>query len=327
MKNSLNRPLVSIISVNFNQLSCTLAFLESIFKINYGPFEIIVVDNGSTIDPEKEIKTKYPGTKVIKNNRNLGFAAGNNSGIAVAKGKYLLFLNNDTIVDPDFLQPLVDLFENNSSIGACSPKIKYFDRDNTIQWGGSSGISEFTIRGFARGGQELDLGQCDDTIETELVHGSAMMVPREVILDVGLMPDLYFLYYEEHDWIERIKAKGYKIYFVGNSTVYHKESMSIGKKSPIKTYYLHRGRLIFTRRNRKGWKRTISLISFGILSFPKAVLAFSLKGEFDHLKAFWSACLWNLKNSNVSAQPQLVANGDGSYSIKNATRQEIKIFT
>ena len=302
----MTQPLVSIISVNYNSVSITLDMLRSLQRISYSNVEMIVVDNGSKEDPSPIVQ-QFPQVKLIRSLKNLGFAGGNNLGVTVAKGKYLLFLNNDTEVDPEFLSPLVEAFENDPSIGVASPKILFYQskNKNTIQYAGSTGINPYTIRGAKIGSFEQDLGQYNDQRETALGHGAAMVIPMEVVKQVGLMPDIYFLYYEEHDWFEMIKRAGYKVWYVGTSVVYHKESMTVGPNSPLRTYYMTRGRLLFTRRNTSGIQKLSSLLFFVLLAFPKNILTYMFKGEFRLLKAFVEGCLWHLRHSDVHQTPQL----------------------
>lgn len=302
----MTQPLVSIISVNYNGVGITLEMLRSLQRIPYSNIEIIVVDNGSKEDPSPIVQ-QFPQVKLVRSLENLGFAGGNNLGITAAKGKYVLFLNNDTEVDPNFLGPLVEVFENDPSIGVASPKILFYQskNKNTIQYAGSTGINPFTIRGAKIGSLEQDTGQYDDVRETALGHGAAMIIPMEVVKKVGLMPDIYFLYYEEHDWFEMIKRAGYQVRYVGTSVVYHKESMTVGPNSPLKTYYMTRGRLLYTRRNTSGVQMLSSLLFFVLLAFPKNVLTYLFKGEFHLLKAFVDGCMWHFRHGNVHQTPQL----------------------
>jgi GT2 family glycosyltransferase len=288
------RPLVSIITINYNQLQLTLDLLKSLKKVTYPEVEVIVVDNASTQDPASVIRSEYPEVKVLVSKTNLGFAGGNNLGIKEAKGKHLLFLNNDTEVDPGFLEPLVELFETNPTAGAASSKILYFNSEETIQYAGSTRINPFTGRNKRLGHLEKDQGQHDILRETDLAHGAAMMVPRQVIDKVGMMPEFFFLYYEEVDWCESIKRGGYKIFYVPASKVYHKESMSIGKKSTLKTYYMTRNRLLFMRRNTAGFEKMSWMLFFIFFSLPKNLATYLIKREAEHGKAFWKGFLWNL---------------------------------
>jgi GT2 family glycosyltransferase len=120
------------------------------------------------------------------------------------------------------------------------------------------------------------------------------MVPRKVIEKAGMMPELFFLYYEEIDWCESIKRSGYKIYYVPASRVFHKESMSVGKKSTLKTYYMTRNRLLFMRRNSSGMPKIMAMLFFLCFAFPKNLLTYMIQRETEHIKAFWKGCIWNL---------------------------------
>jgi GT2 family glycosyltransferase len=287
------RPRVSIITINFNQLHHTLALLKSLEQVTYPDVEVIVVDNASATDPTMEIKKQFPHVKVIASPTNLGFAGGNNLGIKDSTGKYLLFLNNDTEVDPGFLEPMVDMFETCPDAGAASSKIIYHNSDNIIQYAGSTCINPMTGRNQRIGFMEKDHGQHDQLRVTELAHGCSMMVPKSVIEKVGLMPELFFLYYEEIDWCETIKRAGYKIYFVPGSKVYHKESMSVGKNSTLKTYYMTRNRLLYIRRNSSGIQKAMAMAFFMFFAMPKNLFSYLYQREIQHVKAFWRGCIWN----------------------------------
>jgi len=289
-------PLVSVITVNFNQPQYTLELLASLQHSEYRNVEIIVVDNGSRENPEQAIRSAYPHVKVVVSSDNLGFAGGNNLGVAAATGKYLFFINNDTEVCPNTIRPLVDFFETHPDAGMISPKIIYYNSGELIQYVGSSRINPYTGRNFREGFKEKDNGQFDTTRLTELAHGAAMMVPKAVIDKVGMMQEFFFLYYEELDWCETIKKAGYKVYVVPESKIYHKESMSVGKNSTLKTYYMTRNRLLFMRRHTSGLTKFSWILFFIVFSIPKNSLKFLVKRELQHLRAFWKGFLWNIKH-------------------------------
>ena len=291
------KPLVSVITINYNQLQYTLELLESIRRCEVKNVEVIVVDNASKENPEKSILEKYPDTKVIVSQENLGFAGGNNLGIRAAQGEYLFFLNNDTEITPNTFDPLIRLFETHSDAGIACPKIVYYNSGELIKYVGSSSINPFTGRNKREGFKEKDEGQFKDIRLTDLAHGAAMMVPRAVIEKAGMMPEVFFLYYEELDWCESIKKHGYKIYVVPEAKIYHKESMSIGKNSTLKTYYMTRNRLLFMRRHTRGATKLSWIIFFILFSIPKNSLMFMLKRETEHLRAFWRGCRWNISHS------------------------------
>lgn len=289
-------PLVSIITVNYNQSDVTIALMDSLSKISYPNIEVIVVDNASPSDQPDKIKKLFPAIQLIKSDKNIGFAGGNNLGIFAAKGKYMLFINNDTEVVTDFLEPLVERLEHNPNIGVVSPKIRFHHHPDIIQYAGYTPLNYYTMRNNLVGYRTKDEGQFDEGDYTPFGHGAAMMVPRKVMEEVGLMADIFFLYYEEHDWFERIKAAGFKIYYEPKSLVYHKESISTGKESPLKIHYIARNRLVFMRRNLHGFKFFIGLLWQTWIAIPKAYTVYLLKRDFKLLKAFHRAIVWNLKN-------------------------------
>nr|WP_298994670.1 glycosyltransferase family 2 protein [uncultured Allomuricauda sp.] len=289
-------PLVSIITINYNESDVTLDLLESARNLTYPNYEIIVVDNASPNDNPDVIKEKYPEIRLIKSSENLGFAGGNNLGVKEAKGEYLLFINNDTIVPPNFIQPLVETLQTDEKIGMVSPKIKFHWNPTLIQYAGYTPMNKWTIRNNSIGYHQKDNGDFDEPKETQSIHGAAMMVPKRVVDEVGMMTEIYFLYYEEHDWAEMVKRAGYKIYYQPKTHILHKESVSTGKFSPLKTYYISRNRILFARRNFKPLSLGISLLFQCFVSIPKNTLQFLVKREFAHLRAFWRAITWNLRN-------------------------------
>lgn len=300
-----NYPSVSIVSINYNGAQVTCEMLESLKKITYPNFEVIIVDNASKEDPSM-IFEKHPWIKFIKSDKNLGFAGGNNLGFKQATGKYFLMLNNDTEVPEGFLEPLVKRMEEDSSIGAVSPKIIFHHTPGMLQFAGFEPINPFTVRGNAIGYGQQDNESFDHSMPTSRAHGAAMMISRKVVEEIGLMADLYFLYYEEMDYCERIKRAGYSIWYEGQSKIYHKESMATGKGSTLKTYYLTRNRILYQRRNAKGLTLLVSLLFLAIISIPKNTVQYLLKGKTDMLKAFYKGVIWNLKNYNIHSNEPLI---------------------
>ncbi|WP_420321456.1 glycosyltransferase family 2 protein [Flagellimonas sp.] len=291
------KPLVSIITINYNESKVTLEMLQSLKGLTYPNVEVIVVDNASPNDNPDVIKEQFPEICLIKSKDNLGFAGGNNLGVKQSKGEYLLFINNDTIVPEGFIEPLVQTLQKDKTIGMVSPKIKFHWNPELIQYAGYTPMNHWTIRNNSIGYHQKDDGSFDTAGETESIHGAAMMVPRSVVDDVGMMTEIYFLYYEEHDWAEMIKRAGYKIYYQPKSYILHKESISTGKFSPLKTYYISRNRILFARRNFKPLQLSISLLFQCLVSIPKNSLQFLVKNELKHFKAFWRAISWNLTHS------------------------------
>ena len=297
------QPLVSIVSVNYDQPEVTCEMLASLEKVTYPNFETLIVDNASPTKSPNIIKEKYPEIQLIISKKNLGFAGGNNIALKQAKGDYVLLLNNDTEVKPDFLESLVELMESDKKIGIVSSKILYFYEDNVIQYAGASPINPITSRGSHYGYKEIDNGQLDEVTETAYPHGACMMIRKSVLEELGLLYEGYFLYYEELDFAERVKRAGYKIYFQPNSSILHKESISTGKNSPLKTYYMNRNRLLFVRRNRSGITLFLGGIYFFLIPLPKN----TIKYLFDkkHLSALYRGVAWNIRNFNINKNQQL----------------------
>jgi GT2 family glycosyltransferase len=296
----VSEPLVSIISINYNQAEVTCAMLASLRQLTYPNYEVLVVDNASPTEDPGIIAERFPEVQLIRSSENLGFAGGNNLAIRVAKGRYCLFLNNDTEVVPHLLEPLVAAFERDARVGIVSPKIIYYGTENhLIQYAGCKGISPWTGRGFVQGYMEPDTGQYNTSQPTDLIHGAAMMVPTDVIRQAGLMPEVYFLYYEELDWCEMIKRMGYQPYYEAGSTVYHKESVSVGQGSVMRTYYLNRNRLLYIRRNSQGWKLWSGLLFFLSVAVPKNSLRLALRREWGHLGALWRGLRWHTQGHNI----------------------------
>jgi GT2 family glycosyltransferase len=298
--NRVNKnPLVSIITINYNSVEFTCDMLVSLKKTGYTNIEMIVVDNASREDPSEKLRQVYPEVKIIRSDKNLGFAGGNNLGINAATGEYLFFVNNDTEMTAGLIQGLLDIFDTYPDAGVACPKFHYFYAPGTIEFAGYKEVNIFNGKNSMVGCREKDTGQYDKISVTHYAHGGAMMVPASVVREVGGMPEVYFLYYEEFDWCEQIKKKGYKVYYQCKSLIYHKESMSVGKKSLLKTYYLCRNRILFMRRNVNFLPLCVFTLYFTFITIPKNTLMYLLQRETGHLKAFWRGISWNLSNHHV----------------------------
>ena len=249
----MTEPKVAIITVNWNGWKDTIECLESLTKLNYVSFNVIVCDNGSQDDSVAQI-TKWldANTKIrvqlIETKKNLGFAGGNNVGIkqALEVGcDYIWLLNNDTVVDKDALKHLV-IYAQEHRNTICGSKLMYYDNPAKVQALGNKlntylGTTEFIV-------EEQDIDQIDYLV------GAAMLIPQRVFEEVGLLSEEYFLYYEEADLWQKCKGK-YDFRCVLNSLVYHKEGAAIGannkqkaQKSLIGDFYSIRNRILFMKK-------------------------------------------------------------------------------
>jgi GT2 family glycosyltransferase len=276
----------SIITINYNGLKDTCELIETL-PLEDDTIEVIIVDNASQNNEAAIIGQRYPLVKVIRSDQNLGFAGGNNLGIKAARGKYLFFVNNDTVFRPqasDF-KLLVNRLESSEKVGMVSPKIRFAWGDKPIQYAGYTPLSRITMRNHAIGSGESDHGQYDTAHPTPYAHGAAMMVKREVIEKAGLMPECYFLYYEELDWSMMIRRAGYDIWYDPAVTIYHKESQTTGQQSPLRTYYITRNRLLFVKRNNPSVSHYISYFYLICLVANRDILKYFLQRRFDLAQA------------------------------------------
>ena len=274
---------VSIISINYNGLKDTFELIDSIpFKED---MEVIVVDNASIQDEASIISERYPHIKVIRSKKNLGFAGGNNLGIKEAKGDYIFLINNDTYFKDFNIDNLINRLESSDKIGVVCPKLRFSWGCNPIQYTGYTPLSNITLRNRAIGFGEEDHGQYDTPHTTPYAHGAAMLIKREAVERVGLMPECFFLYYEEIDWSMMFTRAGYEIWYDPSCTVYHKESQTTGQNSPLRTYYITRNRLLLVKRNYKGINKYLSYIYlFGIVGM-RDIIKYSLKRQTSLRKA------------------------------------------
>ena len=274
---------LSIITVNYNGLEDTCALIDTIPSDN--TIEVIVVDNGSNIDEASIIQQRYPHVFAIRSKENLGFAGGNNIGIREATGKYLFLINNDTVFEHFNVQALIQRLESSPNIAMVCPKIRFTWAPQPIQFAGYTPLSTVTLRNQAIGYGEDDHGQHDTPHSTPYAHGAAMLVKHEAVKRVGLMPECYFLYYEELDWSLMFTRAGYQIWYDPSCTIFHKESQSTGVDSPLKTYYITRNRLLFASRNCKGLERYATYCYLTGIVATRDLLCHLFRRRFDLIKA------------------------------------------
>lgn len=299
---------VFIIILNWNGWGDTFECLKSLENIIYDNFEIILIDNASK-EKTRFSKETFPKLKItqIFNEYNLGFAGGNNQGIKMALeggADYVLLLNNDTTVEPDFLNKLVDVAEKNKQAGILGPMTYIYDSrldaNKIICSAGGRIIKHFT-RGTLIGYREIDKGQYSQLSEVDYISGACLLAKREVVEKIGLISEDYFLYYEDGDWCLRARQAGYKCIFVPESIIYHKISKSTGEFSFPYIYYHSRNGLIFASRFGSksyayffsAWffikqlvKITIGYKKDWALAVMVAILDF-WKGKFGKLKGYY----------------------------------------
>jgi len=285
--------MVSIITINYNNWQDTCELIASLKQHETSPYEIIVVDNASQGDDVEQIRQNFPEVKLVESKINLGFAGGNNLGCQYAVGEYFFFLNNDMIVKTPILEPMVRRLQNHSYAGV-SPCIVYLYKSDWIQYYGYKDLSSITLRHTSESFDPARREHFMKPGDTEVLHGGAMMVRRDVIEKVGMMTDIYFLFYEEFDWSRRLREAGYKLFYEPASVVYHKEGRSIKPQTSLREYYLARSRMIYARRNCIGWRKPLSCIYQIFFALPKKTLLCLYHRRFDLMVANWRGALSGL---------------------------------
>lgn len=223
-KNERSDPMVSIIILNYNGLKHLKVCLDSVKRTNYGNYEVIVVDNGSTDGSVEFIMKNYPDVKLVKLSKNIYTAGGYTAGILVAKGKYVAILNNDVEVDENWLRPLVEVLEKMPWVAAADAKYLNFYSRRTFDDSAAAGRwIDYFGNNFTRGVGEEDKGQYDKPV---YIFGVLTIFRRDVLLKVGAF-DLSYIYgYEDIDLGWRLYLSGYKVVYVPNSVIYHKSGAS-----------------------------------------------------------------------------------------------------
>lgn len=289
------KPLVSIIILNYNGLNDTLHCLETINKTTYRNFEVIIVDNGSDNNEgvllQKKFGRKY---KVALLDKNLGYTGGNNYALTKTRGRYVILLNNDTEVTPNWIQPLVHLLEKDKNIAVVQPKIKMLNNKYYFDYAGAAGgfIDKYGYP-FTRGRvfetKEKDVGQYNKESIIFWASGAACMIRKSAISKVGgLFDPCFFNYMEEIDFCWRIWKKGYKVHFCPDSTVFHKGAATAGKNLFEKRYWEHRNNLLLLYKNLE--QKTNKNIYFSRLLLELATyFRYLLYGNFTYLKSLFFA--------------------------------------
>ncbi|MBO6497572.1 MAG: glycosyltransferase family 2 protein [Roseivirga sp.] len=247
---------VAIVLLNWNGFNHTIKCIESLRDITYNNAEVVLVDNGSE-NSEVEKLREIAGIKLIENDKNYGFTGGNNIGLKYAFEHgydYLMMLNNDTIVEPGFLEPLINGFDEGT--GAVQPKIYTMDPPDTI-WNAGGKFNKWLGLTKTIGSGAKDNPSFDVQMEVDWITGCAMVFPARMISEIGYLDDNFFILFEDSDWSLRCRTKGYKLKYVPQSRIYHFESATAvsrvkgkeGFRSPFRQYINIRNHLYFLRKN------------------------------------------------------------------------------
>lgn len=272
-KINLPCPRVSIIILNWNGKDDTIECLESLKYIIYSNYEVLLVDNGSVDGSVELFRERYPGIEIIENKQNLGFAGGCNRGIKKAMDNgadYVLLLNNDTIVDKDFLTELVRIAEESEGIGVVGPKIYQYENKEKLLLSGAKIL--FWKAGLLKG---YDVSTATDV---DMISGCCMLIKRETISSIGMLDSTYFFGWEDSDFCVTAKKKGYRVVCAPKSRIYHKVGGSYGghyANNPTILTEGIRNQLIFISRHASFLQKLSSIL----FMFPHLLLVIFWRTE------------------------------------------------
>ncbi len=270
-------PLVHIIILNWNGLADTTACLESVKGITYPNYRVVIVDNGSSQDDGERLLEAFDDyIYLIRNRENLGFVGGCNVGIrhALAEGAaYVLLLNNDTIVEPDFLDKLVAAGLAHPTIGILGPKI-YLGTDRRTLWSAGGWVDPITSFTFKNTQQE-PYHFYAELVKAGYIMGAAILIRRNVIEKVGLLDERFFAYNEEIEYCVRARRAGFDSVLVTSSVIYHRPGSSSKHVSPLQHYYMARNsylkmRAIFADKERRFFYGVVFVTMVNFIDMARA---------------------------------------------------------
>ncbi len=284
-------PCVAIVIVNWNGREDTLACLDSLKRLEYSNYIVVLVDNASKDGTPEVIRQNFPEVVLIETGANLGFVGGNNAGMeyAFAHGAdYALLLNNDTEVAPDFLRILVAAADSDPEAGIAGPTIYYYQHPEMIWFAGGE-IDWRRGDSYTLGIGEIDRGQFGiEPHQVGYITGCALLIKRAVVERVGKLDPRFFAYYEETEWCVRVSQAGYKILYVPQAHIWHKVTLDAREASPTVQYYMTRNRLLFLKLTGAGlrpWLNTL-LIDFGM-----RLVSWTIKPRWRHKRLQRNALL------------------------------------
>ncbi len=287
-------PKVSIVILNWNGKKFLKDCLTSLSRINYQPVEILVVDNNSSDGSVEFVKQKFPQAKLIANRQNYGFAKGNNLGLKAATGEYILFLNNDTVVTPDFLRLMIEDFQQDLTLGCIQPQMRMMtDKTRLDEAGAYLAFNGFLYHYGYRKDYRLPNYQVPREIFS--AKGACMLIPRKVIAKVGGFDEDFFIFFEETDLCYRIWLAGYTVRYEPRSVIYHLTGGDTVDR------YSYSQRIYLTFRNMNcaylknfGTRNLLMIFPLFVVMQLGVLFSFILQRRFYLLPPVFKAWGWNI---------------------------------
>lgn len=287
--------LTAIVILNFNGQKYLEQFLPSVIQYRESA-EIYVADNGSSDDSLLFLKENYPQIKVIVIPKNEGFSKGYNLVLKQIKAKYYVLLNSDIELTEGWLRPMLDLMEKNPNVAACQPKIKAFKRKNFFEHAGAAGgFIDFLGYPFCRGrvfeNIEEDKNQYSNSSEIFWATGACLLIRAELYHQLGGLDDDFFAHMEEIDLCWRLKRRGYQLYYVAESMVYHVGGGTLSYQSPFKVFLNFRNNLALLMKNlppNRLWITLGAKLGLDLLAFGFFLAKGHPNSAWSVLKAYFS---------------------------------------
>jgi len=299
--NSSGAEPVTVIVINYNGLRSGYLeeCLRSVYCTQYPYFDVIFVDNASRDGSLEYVKKSFPQTKIVANSTNLGYAEGNNIAMREAGGRYIALLNHDTKVSPNWLENSTKVLRSQHAVAVVACKL--LSSDNTTKIDGAGGVADIygfpNERGRIFGSLETDKGQYDEVSEVFYASGSAMIISKDALHEVGFFDPTFFMYFEDMDLCWRLRLRGYKVLFAPNSIVYHKRGLRTPLGKPLNygmLYHYHKNHLATLIKNCSYSSLARTLPFFGAVKILIAVQHL-MKRELVGTKAVLLGLFWNLK--------------------------------
>lgn len=293
----LTIPSVCILTAAWNQVEKTLACLETVFKLTYTQFDVVLVDNGSKDELREQVRQWYPQVEIIRSETNLGFAAGFNLGLrhAMVRGyDYVFLINNDTLLAPDCLTMLVDGAQVRPNAALFTAKIYYADDPNRI-WtiGGKLNKIFLEVQDLARG--ELDIGQWDEPLQIDFAPLCGVLLNCDIVTEIGLLNEIFFLYYEDMEFCHRLRNAEYFLWVVPQAKMWHLVSASSGGKDSVsERYWMALSSVIYFRLVMSPLQAPMIFVyRFG--SALKTTMRLLSQFNLEALASYWHGILHGLK--------------------------------
>jgi GT2 family glycosyltransferase len=311
VKNNSN-PLVSIIILNYNAGNLLLNCVDSVFKSTYPNFEVIVVDNLSTDNSHIRCKKKFEKIQLIENKDNLGYCEGNNVGIRKVKGDFLVILNPDTVVEPNWLNHLMSAYKKHGD-GLYQSKILVTTEHDTLFSTGN--IIQLFGFGFSRAKGEKDNKQFENDEEVGYASGTCLFTSSKIMKKIGGFDSFLFAFHDDLDLCWRGKLLGLKSYYVHKAIIYHPFEGYSFKWSSFKFFLMERNRLycLMTHYRRSTYIKmlpSLILVEFAVTGFyiNKKMLWAKIKANFDIIKNLRkiNACYNNIQRNRTVSDKELI---------------------